>query len=841
MYGVRVKARRFGLIGFALSSLVARGARAQGLGDEVVAPGVTVASASGAEAARVNPGAISIARSWSARLTHTEEVARDNTALNATALSWTSPLPFGFGVSLGATYARPDAFAAGSGTRLGQWGSVDLGLGWSLDRRLSFGLRTRVFAGSGNGPGSANDTVDGRVALDLGALWRPSAYGAVGVVARGVTGPQNLAMGLDRQVVAGVAVRPVGTDGWTLGIDGVWAQQGDLQARAGTRVAVPHLGFLRAEGVWDFGNDTWRAGVGFEFVWGRANAGGGAFFRSDDALGWYASVGLDGDRGAVGLPTPGVAVTVPMDASPDARALGRLVMRLERLSRDPSVRGVLFAPRGEVGGLAHAEELREAFALLRRRGKRVACHLTDATASTWYACAGVDRVSLDPAGGVRLQGLRAMRYFLGPALWAIGVRTDFVRIGDWKSAAEQFTRASSTEPSRQQEEQILDDTMGTLVHGIMASRQTSEADARALVVGGPYTAREARTRGMVDAVSTRATAERVFADGLGVGRVDLEDFAPLRSRRWGAGRSVAVIYVDGDIVEGESSEIPVIGMRMAGERTVIEAIEAAAASPNVGAIVLRVDSPGGSALASDLLWRAVTLANRRKPVVASFGRIAASGGYYLGAGAREIVADPSTLTGSIGIFYGKADVAGLLSRLHVGVELSRRGDRADMESLFRPYTPEERRFLAGKIGEFYGLFLQRVATGRHRTVQEIDAVGEGRVYLGSRARSLGLVDREGGLLTAMRRARALAGMADDAEVVELPAEPSGLLRTLAQMLLSEAPGGGTPSAAETITQFVLGGRESLAVLRWMLMVTSRSGTPMAMVDWPLAGPTGDAD
>lgn len=826
------------MVGLALAA-AARSAAAQGLGDEVVAPGATVAAVSGAEAARVNPAGIGLGRSWSARITHTEEVARGGTALNSTAAAWATPLPFGFGVSVGATFARPDAFAVGSGARLGMWGSVDLGLAWSLDRRLSMGIRTRVFAGNGSGAGSAAETVDGRVAVDAGALWRPSSYGAFGVVMRGVTGPQNLALGLDRSVVAGLAVRPVGTDAWTLGIDGSWAQQGNLQARAGTRLAIPHVGFARAEAVWDFGLDAWRAGVGLELVWGRYSAGGGAFFRSDDAAGWYASAGLDGDRGAVSLPTPGVAVTVDLTSGPGARAMARLLLRLERLSRDPSVRGVMFAPRAEVGGLAHAEELREAFALLRRRGKRVACHLTDASASTWYACAGVDRVSLDPAGGVRLQGLRSMRYFLGPALWSIGVRTDFVRIGDWKSAAEQFTRAESTGPARAQEEQILDDTMATLAAGIGASRSLDAAASRALVTGGPYTAREARSRGMVDAVATRESAERSFANTLGASRVDADDYGPTRSRRWGAGRGVAIIHVDGDIVEGESQEIPVVGMRLAGERTLIEAIEAAAASPNVGAIVLRVDSPGGSALASDLVWRAVAQANRRKPVVASFGRIAASGGYYIGAAAREIVADPSTLTGSIGIFYGKADVAGLLSRLHVGVELTRRGERADMDSLFRPYTPEERRFLATKIGEFYGLFLQRVATGRRRTTAQIDAVGEGRVYLGARAHTLGLVDREGGLLTALRRARALAGLADDCDVLELPAESGGLLRTIAQLLVTEAPGSGGPSATDAVVSMLLGGSESLAVLRWMLTVTSRSGSPMAMVEWPLAGVVGE--
>jgi protease-4 len=826
-------------VGFALATLAARASAAQGMGDEVVAPGATVAAVQGAEAARVNPAGIGLGRDWSARATHTEEVGRGRTALNNTAVAFAAPLPFGLGVSAGATFARPDAVAIGSGADLGMWGSVDLGLAWSLDRRLSMGIRTRVFAGGGSGAGSAAETVDGRVAVDVGALWRPSSYAGVGVVARGVTGPQNLALGLDRSVAAGVAVRPVGTDAWTLGVDGAWAQQGNLQARAGTRLAIPHLGFLRAEGVWDFGLDTWRAGVGLEVVWGQYSAGGGGFAGSEGVAGWYASAGVDGDRGAVSLPTPGVAVTVAMTSAPDARAMARLLLRLERLSRDPSVRGVLFAPRAEVGGLAHAEELREAFALLRRRGKRVACHLTDATASTWYACAGVDRVSLDPAGGVRLQGLRSARYFLGPALWSIGVRTDFVRIGDWKSAPEQLTRGGSTGPAREQEEQILDDTMATLAAGIGASRSLDAAASRALVTGGPYTAREARAGAMVDAVSTRESAERAFANGLDASRVDADDYGPTRSRRWGGGRSVAIVHVDGDIVEGESAEIPVVGMRTAGERTLIEAIEAAAASPSVGAIVLRIDSPGGSALASDLVWRAVAQANRRKPVVASFGRIAASGGYYIGAAAREIVADPSTLTGSIGIFFGKADVTGLLSRLHVGLELSRRGERADMDSVFRPYTPEERRFLAQKIGEFYGLFLQRVAAGRHRTTAQIDAIGEGRVYLGARAHALGLVDREGGLLTALRRARALGGLADDSDVIELPSEPGGIVRTIARLLVSEAPGGGAPSAADAVVSMLLGGSESLAVLRWMMTVTARSGAPMAMVEWPLAGAAGE--
>jgi protease-4 len=287
---------------------------------------------------------------------------------------------------------------------------------------------------------------------------------------------------------------------------------------------------------------------------------------------------------------------------------------------------------------------------------------------------------------------------------------------------------------------------------------------------------------------------------------------------------VALIWVDGDIVDGESREIPLLGNRMAGERDNVESLEAAAANPRVGAIVLRIDSPGGSALASDLIWRAVHAANRRKPVIASFGRVAASGGYYVGAGAREIFANAFTLTGSIGIFYGKADVANLLARLHVGVELARRGERADLDSVFRPYTEAERRLLAQKIGEFYNLFLRRVATGRHRDVASVDAVGEGRVFTGARALEHGLIDRVGGLLDALDRARSLAGLPDDADVVQLPAEPGGLLRTIAGLLTSD----NTPSALGSVLPL----REAATLLRWLSVVGAHAGRPMAMTELP---------
>ncbi len=782
-------------------------------------PGVSSASVMGAEAARVNPAGLAVGRASSLRLTHVNDVGARTTALRGESLTWSTPLPLGFAVSLGASWVRPLV----NDVSAGAYGTAEVGLSYAIQRSLLVGLRWRLFAGG-------SDAVESSSALDVGALWRPSAYVMAGAVMRGAVGPRSAAHGLDRVLVGGLALRPTGTDALTLGADVVVPWGGDIGARAVARVAIPYVGYLRAEGAYDFDRNDWRAGAGLDVVWGRARAGVGGFAGDGDAAGYVASVGWDGDRSPVGVPDGAVSVTVPMDDAPGARSMVRLLWRLERLRRDPAVRAVLFAPRDEVGGLAHAEELREAFKRLQRRGIRVACHLTEATASTWYACAGVDRVTVDPAGGVRIAGLRTARYYLGPALWNLGVRTDFVRIGDWKSAPEQFTREGSTGPAREQEERILDDSLANLVAGVAQSREVTPEEARTIITGGPYTAREARARRMVDNVAGLDASERALAASVGAAGIDYEDYVPVRSRRWSSGRSIAVVLVDGDIMEGESSDVPLVGMHRSGDRTVIEALRVAAADPRVGAIVLRVDSPGGSALASDLIWRAVAQAARRKPVVASFSRIAASGGYYVAAGAREIIADPSCLTGSIGIFYGKADIASLLGRLDVHVELSRRGERADMESIFRPYRPEERVFLAGKIGEFYNLFVSRVAAGRHRDATAIDAVGEGRVWSGTRAVEAGLVDRTGGLMTALERARVLGDLGEDYELVELPGESGGLVQTVARLLADD-----TTQPPSLMAQ-VLSRSEVRAPVGWLLSVAAATGTPMAMTDWPVIVP-----
>ena len=215
------------------------------------------------------------------------------------------------------------------------------------------------------------------------------------------------------------------------------------------------------------------------------------------------------------------------------------------------------------------------------------------------------------------------------------------------------------------------------------------------------------------------------------------------------------MLLDEEIVDGDNVDIPLVEIHMTGGNTVVQTIEGMAADPNIRAIVLRIDSPGGAALASEKIWRAVRRARKHKPVIASMGAIAASGGYYVAAAASEIWADPSTVTGSIGIFYGKVDVAQLAEKLGVHIENFRRGKRAGGESLFRPFTDDERAALADLLRDYYRLFLARVAEGRGMSVEAVDALARGRVYSGDAALRVGLVDRLGGLGSALiRRARA---------------------------------------------------------------------------------------
>jgi protease-4 len=251
---------------------------------------------------------------------------------------------------------------------------------------------------------------------------------------------------------------------------------------------------------------------------------------------------------------------------------------------------------------------------------------------------------------------------------------------------------------------------------------------------------------------------------------------------WHQPPKIAVVYLSGSMIDGQSRNIPIVGIELAGSYTIAKALKEAREDKSVKAVVFRIETTGGSSLAADVILREATLTAREKPLIVSMGAAAASGGYYAGASAKEIFANRTTLTGSIGIFYGKVDVVGLLDKLGIGTEAYRSAPHADGESFFRPFSDEERGLLRIKVKQFYDLFVGRVAEGRKMSVPDVHAVAQGKVWTGLQAKRHGLVDRVAGLRQALARARRLAGLPDDAPIVELPVQD----QTLFEMLLELA-------------------------------------------------------
>jgi protease-4 len=254
-----------------------------------------------------------------------------------------------------------------------------------------------------------------------------------------------------------------------------------------------------------------------------------------------------------------------------------------------------------------------------------------------------------------------------------------------------------------------------------------------------------------------------------------------------------------------------------------ETIKQVREDPTVRAVVLRIESPGGSSLASDVMWRELMLLRENKPLIVSMGSVAASGGYYIASASRDIFALPLTVTGSIGIFYGKADLSGLLEKIGVNVETYKTAPRADAESLFRPFTPEEKVELEHKVEQFYDVFLDRVSTGRGMKKGDIDAVGRGRVWTGQQALERHLVDHMGGLRHALEAARAAGALPEDAPIVELPHEEATLLEKAVKLATGATA---QPQSIDALPPQLRGIARALAP-----MVVYRGDEPLARIEW----------
>jgi protease-4 len=446
------------------------------------------------------------------------------------------------------------------------------------------------------------------------------------------------------------------------------------------------------------------------------------------------------------------------------------------VEKDPRARGVLLVVGPLRMGWGKLGALRARLWALREAGKELAVHVAAAGNPEYYLASAGSRIGLSPAGSLWLTGLAAEVRFYKDALEKISTRAEVVGAGRYKTAFDPFVRSEMTPEHREAVEAILDDLSGELSRAIAQGRGMEEKAVQRLIDQGPYRPAQAEAARLVDAVAYEEEFEKRLGDQVRVMPFDRYlrivrrpyEWVPLLRRP-----VLGFVDVSGILHTGKSTRAPLRGAT-AGHETVCKALEAARKNRRVRAVILHVDSRGGSGLAADLIWHEVRRLREAKPVVAYMGDVAASGGYYVACAADRVIASPTTLTGSIGVLAGKLNVSGLLSRLGVRTEVLKRGASADLLSPSRGFTAEERERMEQHIRAFYDDFVDRVAHSRDLPREKVAEAAEGRVWTGLRAAGLGLVDELGTFARAVECARERAGIRPGAyaPLVRLGREPA---------------------------------------------------------------------
>jgi len=440
-----------------------------------------------------------------------------------------------------------------------------------------------------------------------------------------------------------------------------------------------------------------------------------------------------------------------------------LLFAMRHAADDRSVTGVVLHVDALDWGWARVYEMASAVRAVRDAGKPVYASLDGGSEKEFLLASAAGVLAMPPVSTLQLDGLTASAMFLHGAYEKLGIKPNFAHVGRYKSAVEQYTRDSLSPDGRRAMEELLDDEFTLLVDSLASARRMSTDSVRGLIDGGPYTARQAHARGLVDTLLAEAEVDSLAAHADG-SRQPTGSFARYAQERGeGTGEHIALVVAEGEIVDGRSSQGP-FGGRAVGDRTLVEALREIRGRHNIRAVVLRIDSPGGSGDASDAVWQELRRLRREKPVIVSMGDVAASGGYYLACAGDAIVAGPSTITGSIGVFGGKLNVLGLYRKLGLNVETVHRGKHAEMWSPYHDFDAEEIALYQRSLEQFYDVFLSRVAEGRRMAAADVDSVGQGRVWSGLAARQRGLVDRFGGLYEAFQVARRRGHIEPDAEV-----------------------------------------------------------------------------
>ena len=519
----------------------------------------------------------------------------------------------------------------------------------------------------------------------------------------------------------------------------------------------------------------------------------------------------------------------------DELTLGETIIALRRAARDERITGMVMDMRAVGTDWAKIEEIRQALALFRAEDKPVYAYFDGAGTREYALACQADKVYMSPEANLMVLGISAELSFMKDTLDKLGMEADFIHVGKYKSAPERMTRSEATEANREMIGAIVDDRYDVLLGMLSQGRGVSREQAQLWVDHGLFDAQTALEGGLVDeALFFDDVLDRHFPDDETTyfGDYVMDHPKPRKSPH-----TAGLVYATGVIMPGESRWDRFQG-KIAGSETIVEELQSMAEDEDIDVVILRVDSPGGSAMASELIWEAVRQVQEEKPLIVSMSGMAASGGYYISCRADSIFADPGTLTGSIGVYAGKMSRSGMYEKIGVHREFITRGDNALLFSDEGGFTDAQRELFQSQMDSFYERFLAKVGQGRGMDRDAVHAVAQGRVWTGRQGLKAGLVDDLGGLYRALDSAKWTLGMAQDdpINVITYGEEMSALERMLLQSLRQ---GGGLARIGESLG---LDAGDSLplsAVLRslrqdgLLAAVELMDGRPVAMLPYGL--------
>ncbi len=462
------------------------------------------------------------------------------------------------------------------------------------------------------------------------------------------------------------------------------------------------------------------------------------------------------------------------------RGMWRVIQELDGIAKRGGL--ALLETRGMSMGYGQLEEIREAVLRVRNRGGKVAVYLSGGSLRSYFLASAADHIIAHPTTGLDIIGMNVQSLYYHELLSRLGAKPEFVRVAEYKAWPERMHLDTASAPVAGQRHQLHADIWNHVLRMIARERGQDPRVIKEWIDDAPLGANELVPRGLVDALAFPDELDTSLEEWLDRRvRIEAPNKPRLHASDYGPPPRIAVLLVQGDLVQGDSFTVPILGRRVVGHRTLTAEIARLRKDPSVRALVVRIDSPGGDVYSADAIARELDLTRKEKPVVISMGNTCASGGYYIATAGQYIYADATTHTGSIGIFMAKVDISGTLDKLGISVDEQEFGRHAGMRSWLRGYDEDELRAAQADIDRSYGEFVARVAKARSMTPEQADKIARGRVWAGVRAIDEGLVDDYGGLREAILRARAIAGLGPDQGAVELVPAPPTVTENLRNM------------------------------------------------------------